>query len=112
MIKENLASFFSNWQIDKARATEVLSDNKKYNSDLKSGKLPGKSHPADKKTYSLYDLNSAKIISKELPALFRTKAGLPKSKFKIQGSIGQGNPAEIPWICVFDIDITQSTRAE
>jgi len=110
MIRENLASFFKNWQIDKARATEVLSENKKYNSDLKSSKIPGKTHPADKKTYSLYNLNSASIISKELPTLFHTKAGLPKSKYKIQGSIGQGNPAEIPWICVFDLDITKSAQ--
>ena len=33
-----------------------------------------------------------------------------KSKYKIQGSIGQGNPAEIPWICVFDLDITKSAQ--
>ena len=110
MIRENLASFFNNWQIDKARATEVLSENKKYNSDLKSGNIPGKTHPVDKKTYSLYDLNSASIISKELPTLLHTKGGLPKSKYKIQGSIGQGNPAEIPWICVFDLDITKSAQ--
>lgn len=110
MIRENLASFFNNWQIDKARATEVLSENKKYNSDLKSGKIPGKTHPENKKTYSLYDLNSASILSKELPTLLHRKAGLPKSNYKIQGSIGQGNPAEIPWICVFDLDITKSAQ--
>ena len=110
MIRENLASFFNTWQIDKAKATEVLSENKKYNSDLKSGKIPGKTHPADKKTYSLYNLESAYIISKKLPALFYSKAGLPKRKYKIQGSIGQGNPAEIPWICLFDLDITKSAQ--
>ena len=110
MIRENLESFFTNWQIDKVKATEVLRNNKKYNSDLKSGKIPDKTHPADKKTYSLYRLTSASIISKKLPELLHSKAGLPKSKYKIQGSIGQGNPAEIPWICVFDLDVTKSAQ--
>lgn len=110
MIRENLLSFFNNWQLDKDNATDILSGNKKYNVDLKAGKIPGKSHPKDKKTYSLYELKSASIISKVLPKLFYEKAGIPKSKYKIQGSIGQGNPAEIPWICVFDLDITKSAQ--
>jgi 5-methylcytosine-specific restriction protein A len=110
MIRESLSSFFNNWQIDKDKSTEILSENRKYNSELKLGKIPGKNYPEDKKTYSLYSLNSASIISKKLPALFHNKAGIPKSKYKIQGSIGQGNPAEIPWICVFDLDITKSAQ--
>jgi 5-methylcytosine-specific restriction protein A len=110
MIRENLSNFFNQWQLDKDNATEILGKNKKYNADLKAGKIPGKSHPKDKKTYSLYNLSSASIISKELPELFNDKAGIPKSKYKIQGSIGQGNPAEIPWICVFDLDITRSAQ--
>ena len=93
MIRERLSSFFSNWQIDKDKATEILSENKKYNSDLKSNKIAGKTYLEDKKTYSLYALNSASILSKELPTLFHDKAGIPKSKYKIQGSIGKGNPA-------------------
>lgn len=110
MISKNLIDFFNNWQLDKDNATDILSANKKYNSELKAGKIPGKSHPEDKKTFSLYALNSASIISKQLPELYHQKAGIPKSKYKIQGSIGQGNPAEIPWICVFDIDITKSAQ--
>lgn len=110
MIRENLSNFFNQWQLDKGNATEILGKNKKYNADLKAGKIHGKSHPKDKKTYSLYNLSSASVISKELPKLFNDKAGIPKSKYKIQGSIGQGNPAEIPWICVFDLDITKSAQ--
>ena len=110
MIRENLSNFFNQWQFDKDNATEILGNNKKYNANLKAGKIPGKSHPKGKKTYSLYNLSSASVISKELPELFNNKAGLPKSKYKIHGSIGQGNPAEIPWICVFDLDITKSAQ--
>jgi 5-methylcytosine-specific restriction protein A len=110
MIRENLSKFFNQWHLDKDNATEILDKNKKYNADLKAGKIPGKSHPKDKKTYSLYNLPSALVISEELPKLFNNKAGIPKSKYKIQGSIGQGNPAEIPWICIFDLDITKSAQ--
>ena len=110
MIRENLSNFFNQWQLDKDNATDILGGNKKYNADLKEGKILGKTHPRDKKTYSLYNLSSAAVVSKELPILFYDKAGIPKSKYKIQGSIGQGNPAEIPWICVFDFDITKSAQ--
>ena len=78
MIRESLSSFFNNWQIDKDKSTEILSENRKYNSELKLGKILGKNYPEDKKTYSLYSLNSASIISKKLPALFHNKAGIPK----------------------------------
>lgn len=110
MIKENLSNFFTHWQYDKDKAAEILGENKKYNADLKTGKIVGKSYSKDRKTYSLYSLSSASVISKELPELFHDKAGIPRSKYKIQGSIGQGNPAEIPWICVFDLDITKSAQ--
>jgi 5-methylcytosine-specific restriction protein A len=110
MIRENLSNFFNQWQLDKDNATDILGENKKHNAALKAGKILGKTHPKDKKTYSLYNLSSAAVVSKELPRLFHDKAGIPKSKYKIQGSIGQGNPAEIPWICVFDLDITKSAQ--
>jgi len=110
MIRESLLKFFNSWQLEKRGALDVQAKNKKYNSDLKAGKVPNKSYPRDKKTYSLYNLESASVLSKVLPKILHKKAGIPKSKYKIQGSIGQGNPAEIPWICVFDLDITKSAQ--
>jgi len=70
MIRENLSNFFNHWQLDKDKATDILGENKKYNADLKAGKIPGKSHPKDKKTYSLYNLSSAKVISKRTSRAF------------------------------------------
>lgn len=32
------------------------------------------------------------------------------SKYLVKGAAGQGNWAEIPWICVFDKDITTSAQ--
>ena len=110
MIRKHLKDLINLWGNDRKNASYIISKNKKYNSDLKAGKISGKSHPQDKKTYALYDLESAKIISKNIPKLFYEKAGIPENKYKIQGSIGQGNPAEIPWICVFDLEITKSAQ--
>lgn len=110
MIRENIVNFFNSWPLDKDYANNVLSENKTYNATLKAGKITGKNYPEDKKTYSLYDLPSAKTLSKVIPSKIYKHAGIPANKYKIQGSIGQGNPAEIPWICVFDLDITSSAQ--
>lgn len=110
MIRDNLLSFFDQWPVDKKIAQEVLESNKRFNSDLKSGMYPGKNYPRDKKKYSLYKSKSAAIISQHIPILLHSKAGIPEVSYSIEGSIGQGNPAEIPWICVFDRDITESAQ--
>lgn len=110
MIRDHLLSFFDQWPIDKKIAKEVLESNKRFNSDLKSGMYPGKNYPQDRKTYSLYKSKSAVTISERIPILLHSKAGIPEVSYLIEGSIGQGNPAEIPWICVFDRDITESAQ--
>jgi|UniRef100_UPI0040479ACF 5-methylcytosine-specific restriction enzyme A len=110
MIRDNLISFFNSWSLDSDTARHILSENKEFNAKLKAGKISGKSYPEDKKIYSLYELSSAEVLSKSIPFQLYKKAGIPEKKYKIQGSIGQGNPAEIPWICVFDLDITSSAQ--
>ena len=103
MIRENLVFIFENWLQDKKNSTKILSENRAFNAALKPGST-------SKKSYSLYDLNTAEVISTKIPELFYRNCGLPKTKYKIKGSIGQGNPAEIPWICVFDTEITTSAQ--
>jgi 5-methylcytosine-specific restriction enzyme A len=110
MIRELFNDFFNSWPTDRDNAKNALIDNKKYNDDLKNGKIPGKVYPQDEKSYALYELNSAKIISQKIPFLLHEKAGIPNEKYLIEGSIGQGNPVEIPWIGVFDKDITRSAQ--
>lgn len=110
MIRENLQYFINNWITEKAIASEILTENKKFNEELKQGKIPGKLYPNDRKSFSLYGLKSAKRLTVETPVLLYSKCGIPISKYKIQGSIGQGNPAEIPWICIFDREITISAQ--
>ena len=110
MIRQNLLFFFNSWLIESEHARSVLNGNKIYNADLKAGLIPIKSYPEDRKVYSLYELPSAEILSQTIPTLLHHNAGIPERAYKIQGSIGQGNPAEIPWICVFDLEITSSAQ--
>jgi 5-methylcytosine-specific restriction enzyme A len=110
MIKQGIEFFMERWLKDKASVTFELAQNKKYNADLKVGNIKGKMYPQDKKSYSLYSLETAKKIKEEIPRLLHSKCGLPKEKYKIQGSIGQGNPSEIPWICIFDKEVTKSAQ--
>jgi 5-methylcytosine-specific restriction enzyme A len=110
MIRDYLISFFNSWPLDSDNARRILSENKGFNTELKAGTISGKSYPQDKKTYSLYELSSAEFLTKLIPSQLYTKAKIAKDKYKIQGSIGQGNPAEVPWICVFDLDITSSAQ--
>jgi len=44
-----------------------------------------------------------------IPKVFREQANI-SYKYKIQGSIGRGNITEIPWLCIFDKEITQSAQ--
>lgn len=61
-------------------------------------------------TYPLGNLVSSSIIKKDLPDLIQSTAMLPKSKYLITGSIGQGRPVDIPWICIFDKEISTSAQ--
>lgn len=51
-------------------------------------------------------------ILEKLPALFRQIVGLKRNldSFKIEGSIGNGNIARVPWVGVFHRDVTVSAQ--
>lgn len=48
------------------------------------------------------------MVVDELPVLITKAFQLDKNDYKITGSIGKGQFAEIPWLCVFLKDITKS----
>ena len=53
------------------------------------------------------------FVRKEIPALFYGTGLIDKDKYLVSGSVGQGNWAMVPWICIFDRSITTSaTRGE
>lgn len=51
----------------------------------------------------------ANFIRKDASDAIRNRAALPL-KYKVKGGPGQGNWAEIPWICIFDSQITTSAE--
>ncbi|HJC57960.1 MAG TPA: DUF3578 domain-containing protein, partial [Candidatus Eisenbergiella intestinipullorum] len=49
------------------------------------------------------------FFRKEIPqAIYSTGVVDPK-KYQVKGSVGQGNWAEVPWICIFDRNITTTS---
>ncbi len=51
----------------------------------------------------------ADVIRYELPELIRKLAAIPLN-YKVYGSVGQGQWAEVPWFAILDKDITTSTQ--
>lgn len=55
---------------------------------------------------------SIKSIMLDIPELIRSKLKVLNrfSEFKVVGSIGQGAVSEIPWVCIFNREITESAQ--
>ena len=53
------------------------------------------------------------FVRKDIPAMLYKTGLIDKDKYLIAGSVGQGNWAMVPWICIFDRTITTSaTKGE
>ena len=53
------------------------------------------------------------FVRKDIPALLYKTGLIDRDKYLITGSVGQGNWAMVPWICIFDRSITTSaTKGE
>ncbi|HEY9256684.1 MrcB family domain-containing protein [Chitinophaga sp.] len=61
---------------------------------------------ADKKLSSLFTFTK---LEKELPAKFKEVSSL-SDHYLFEGSIGKGNMAEVPHLCIFDTAITTSAQ--
>ena len=51
---------------------------------------------------------SYKLIVQDLPQLIESNSKNRAINYKYEGSISTGNMAKIPWVCIFDTDITES----
>jgi 5-methylcytosine-specific restriction protein A len=51
---------------------------------------------------------NAKVLTKELPQLISSSLALG-DKFKVKGSVGNGNWSEIPWLAILDKEVTETT---
>jgi len=100
MIKELFQEFLVKWPTDKAQ----------INSEFEAAKIYKSQNPGMKKSVSISENSSVKLILEKLPAQIQKSTALPNSKYKFQGSVGQGNLSEVPWICIFDRQITESAQ--
>lgn len=62
------------------------------------------------KQESFADHNMGNLVRNEIPSALYN-ACVNKSEYLIKGSVGQGNWATIPWICIFDKSITTTAQS-
>jgi len=51
------------------------------------------------------------LVRTKLPSLIYSIGDVSESQYLVQGSVGQGNWATVPWLCVFDREITKSAQS-
>lgn len=59
---------------------------------------------------SLAPYRSFQTIQIELPDFLSDVSKISRRQYTIEGSVGAGNYSDVPWICVFDNDITRSAQ--
>lgn len=111
MLKELIGEFTAVWPSESVKAKAEHAEFKEYNkiidAQAKAGILEG-TYNQHKKTYPFKELEISKLLTKQIPESIYSNVKLSKDKFKVTGSIGQGGIADIPWICIFDLDITST----
>lgn len=50
------------------------------------------------------------LLRDRIPELLYAKCSLSRERYLVSGSVGKGNWAEIPWVCIFDRDITKTAQ--
>ena len=113
MINNLFRNFLTAWPTSKAELDETMKSNKKWNEEYRrKNNLDTKDHDykKNKKSLQVSKNTIAEILLKKLPEELFSSAALLENEYKIEGSVGKGEISEIPWICVFDKDITESAQ--
>ena len=113
MINQLLTDFLTAWPSSKAKLDETMKSNKKWNAEYKEKNNLNTKDPQykkNKKSLKVSKNETAEILLKKLPAELFNRTALLENEYKIESSVGKGEISEIPWICVFDKDITESAQ--
>ena len=113
MINNLLTDFLMAWPNSKAELDETMKSNKKWNTEFREKNNLGtkdSEYKKNKKSLKVSKNQTVEILLKKLPEEFFSRAALLDNEYKIEGSVGKGEISEIPWICVFDKDITESAQ--
>ena len=109
MIKSSFEKFLDIWHSDKKDATSIMNQNKLFNEELKAKGYGEEKIKSLRKSFPTRKLDSHRLISNLADNLL-IGSSLPSKKYKQEASIGAGNLVEIPWICIFDREITLSAQ--
>jgi 5-methylcytosine-specific restriction protein A len=114
MIDNMFDRFLTNWPDEKASLNQTMESNKLWNAEyriLNNLGTKDKAYKNNKKTLQVSKNNTASLVLKDIPGTILKKSSLLDTEYKIEGSVGKGNISEIPWICIFDRDITESAES-
>lgn len=113
MINQLLTNFLTAWPNSKTELDEIMKSNKRWNAEYREKNNLGTKdtlYKKNKRSLKVSKNPTADILLKKLPNELFTRAALLENEYKIEGSVGKGEISEIPWICVFDKDITESAQ--
>jgi len=96
MLKDKIEKFINEWPNEFQRIKKLEKEIKKYNI--------GKSKE-DKRHRKDEDSELIGLLKQDMCSELYD-FGIDSVNYKIEGSVGQGNIAEIPWICIYDRSIT------
>jgi len=91
------------WPSEHSRLKGELAKNKSFNAKLSPGEISSRKKTEIKSSgvYKTLVTVLPEEMSVQLPLL---------SKYKIKGSMSQGGISDVPWICIFDPDITTGAQ--
>jgi len=114
MISNLFNEFLRSWEIEKDAIHKVMDENKIFNEKYRveyNLSTKDKEYKKNKKSIQVSKNKIASLILNDIPSNIFGKASLLETEYKIQGSVGKGNISEIPWICIFDKEITESAES-
>lgn len=109
MIKGRIERFLNVWNSDLNKATSIMVRNKAYNGQLKNVGHSSADIKKLRRSFKTSELESHSLINEVANSLL-IESKLPSKSYLQEGSIGAGNLVEIPWICIFDKEITLSAQ--
>lgn len=109
MIKSNFDKFLDVWHSDRKKALSIMTQNRLYNEELRVKGFSEEKIKSLRKSFPTSKLQSHRLIT-DLADNLLIGSSLQPKKYKQEASIGAGNLVEIPWICLFDREITESAQ--
>ena len=110
MLEEYFSALSKNYIPTLKKVNPQIQLNRAYNEELRGGLIAGKEYPIDKKSIELKAYPTSIILSKKLPSYFKQQLLNESKRYTIKGSYGMGSYTEIPWVAIYDKEVTNSAE--